>query len=94
MKLRKTRIKKQTKANGSVVYIAEYKYGFWWKQFDDLFASHEEWKIYNKWYEMNNYTGTEKQAKHLIDFYIARVKYKNACKIENKIVSVEYENYP
>lgn len=40
------------------------------------------------------YHKTEEQTKALIDFYIERVNYQNACEIENKVVKVEYEGYP
>lgn len=96
MKLRKTRVKKTTKANGSVQYTAEYKWGFWWYQFDDCMGGcanaleyYYDWaKLYSK------HQFSEKEAKSLIDFYIMRVNYWNACNIENKVVKVEYEGYP
>ena len=37
MKLRKTRIKETTKANGSKFYTPEYKWGLWWySMFDNM----------------------------------------------------------
>lgn len=96
MKIRKTRIKKTTKANGSVQYVAEYKWGFWWYQFNDFFgASHNAGDIYRLWVRgQDELEGSEDEAKSLIDFYIQRVKYQNACEMENKVVKVEYEGYP
>lgn len=100
MKIRKTRIKKTTKANGSVQYVAEYRWGFWWYQFNDLMgASGNARDIYFSYIiDMRSKGGlpdhSEKQAKEVIDFYIARVKYQNACEVENKVVKVEYERYP
>lgn len=100
MKIRKTRIKKTTKANGSVQYVAEYKCGVWWYQFDDSMGPsgnarhiYSEYKIELR--RKGDYCHkTEEQTKVLIDFYITRVNYQNACEIENKVVKVEYEGYP
>jgi hypothetical protein len=100
MKIRKTRIKKTTKANASVQYVAEYKWGFWWYQFNDSMGpSGNARHIYSSYkIELRRkgdyYHKTEEQTKALIDFYIDRVKYQNACEIENKVVKVEYEGYP
>jgi len=97
MKLRKTRIKKTTKANGAVRYTAEYKWGFWWYEFTDMMAPVGEprsicydW-IKNKESPINS---SEQDAKELIDFYIRRVNHINASLIENEIVKVEYKGYP
>jgi len=38
VKLRKTRIEKSTKANGSVQFSAQFKWGFWWYGFSDMMA--------------------------------------------------------
>lgn len=100
MKIRKTRIKKTTKANGSVYYVAEYKWGFWWYQFNDsMGASVNARDIYFSYIIDVRRRGylpdhSEKQAKEVIDFYTAMVKYQNACEMENKVVKVEYEGYP
>lgn len=100
MKIHKTRIKKTTKANGSVQYVAEYKWGFWWYQFDDCMGpSGNARDIYLSYRIAMHEKGglpdrSEKQAKEIIDFYIERVKYQNACVMENKVVKVEYEGYP
>lgn len=96
MKIRKTRIKKTTKANSSVQYVAEYKWGFWWYSFGDMMAPDSEcralaflWRAQQK--EVKH---TEEEAKSLIDYYIAQVKHRNASEMENKVVKVEYEGYP
>ena len=96
MKIRKTRIKKQTKANGSVIYSAQYKYGFWWTDFNDLYASHTMCKFFYDWATATSdeIVWSKKQAKDLIDYYIRKVKYEQASKIGNKIVKTEYEGYP
>jgi hypothetical protein len=101
MKIRKTRIKKTTKANGSVQYVAEYKWGFWWYQFDDSEGpSGNARQLFWSWVDTLTPTlgyrldASEKQAKDFIDFYIARVNHQNASEIENKVVKVEYEGYP
>lgn len=100
MKIRKTRIKKTTKANGSVKYVAEYKWGFWWYQFDDLMATSGNARDICVSYIIEQrrrgivFDSSEKQAKDLIDYYVSMVKYQNACEMENKVVKVEYEGYP
>lgn len=100
MKIRKTRIKKTTRANGSVYYVAEYKWGFWWYEFhDSMGPSGNARGIFWSWIEEHqvqkcNFQYTEQQVKSLIDFYIERVKYQNACGMKNKVVKVEYEGYP
>lgn len=98
MKIRKTRIKKTTKANGSVHYVAEYKWGFWWYQFNDMMAPvGEPRSICCDWLNTKgreNFTSSQQDAKDLIDFYIARVNHINACLIENEIIKTECEGYP
>jgi hypothetical protein len=96
MKIRKTRIKKTTKANGSVKYTAEYKWGFWWYQFDDMMAPvGEPRSICCDWVRSKeSIYHSEQEAKELIDFYIARVNHVNASLIENEVVKVECERYP
>lgn len=96
MKIRKTRIKKTTKANGAVYFTAEYKWGFWWYQFNDMMAPVAEPRsICCDWIRSKDViTCSEEQAKELIDYYIQRMKYKAACAIENEIVKVECERYP
>lgn len=100
MKIRKTRIKKLTKAKGSVQYVAEYKWGFWWYQFNDSMGpSGNARDIYFSYkIELRRkgefFDFSEQQAEELIDTYVARVKYQNACEIENKVVKIECERYP
>lgn len=96
MKIRKTRIKKTTKANGSVYYVAEYKWGFWWYSFADMMAPDAGCRAQALLWlgKQKGIRNTEDEAKSLIDFYIERVKYQNACEMENKVVKVEYEGYP
>lgn len=95
MKIRKTRIKKQTKANGNIVYTAQYKYGWWWSDFNNLYASREMWRVFYDWVQFqDDFTWSEKQAKDLIDYYIRKVKHEQASKIENKVIKTEYKGYP
>ncbi len=96
MKIRKTRIKKTTKANGAVYFTAEYKWGFWWYQFNDMMAPVVEPSyICYEWIKSKDEINhSEQQAKELIDYYIKRMKHKAACAIENEIVKVEHERYP
>lgn len=102
MKIRKTRIKKTTKANGGVEYYPEYKNLFFWHSMyswdsPDAFI----WSTVTKWYKWtqaksagHSLLKSEQHAKEVIDFYIEQVNYKNTCKIENKLVKTEYEDYP
>lgn len=96
MKLRKTRIKKETKANGKVVYTAQYKAWVFWYEFnrydglDTPFISYMQYIKKTK----EDLDGSERQAKAIIDFYISYEKHTQASKIENKIVKTEYEDYP
>jgi hypothetical protein len=97
MKLRRTRIKKTAKANGKEIYTAEYKWGFWWKSFDDFNGSC--WEIYYKWADsyldkVGMFKHSEEEAKQLIDFYTNHINHKNACEMENKVVGETWENYP
>lgn len=96
MKIRKTRTKKSTKANGAVKYTAEFKWGFWWYQFNDMMAPVAEPRsICYDWIKSKDeISNSEQQAKELIDYYIKRMKHKAACAIENEIVKVECERYP
>lgn len=95
MKLRRTRIKKTTKANDSVEYVAQYKYGLWWCYFyDDGFISCLDARcIFLDWPALGKYKSKE-SAKSLIDFYVSYVNYQNAVHMENKVISTEYEEYP
>lgn len=98
MKLRKTRIKKETKANGAVEYYAQYKYWFWWCEFREFYACSDVFRIFGEWAKMNRnkkFTkNTDEVAKHIIDFYVRRVKHLQASSHENKVVKTECEKYP
>lgn len=102
MKIRKTRIQKQTKANGIINYQPQYKGLFFWHDFFDFQTlDRHVWHIVNDFIDSNEEDdfkklrgGTLELAKKMIDFYIAQVNYKNACTLENKIVKTEYEKYP
>lgn len=95
MKLRKTRIKKTTKANGSVEYVAQYKCGICWCYFyEDGFISCQDARcIFQNWPVYGEYRSKE-QAQNLIDFYVRHVNYQNAVDAGDKSVSTEYEEYP
>lgn len=100
MKIRKTRIKKTTKANGAVYFTAEYKWGFWWYQFDDSMGPCRVARSsYCGWLErhyklVGKFEFNQQEARHIIDNYIRQVQYLTACAIENKLVKIEYEDYP
>ena len=102
MKIRKTRIQKQTKATGVINYYPQYKGLFFWHDFFDFEqADRNVWGIVKDFIDSNEEDdfkklrgGTLELAKKMIDFYIAQGKYKNACTLENKVVKTEYERYP
>lgn len=98
MKLRRTRIKKETKANNTIEYSAQYKYWFWWCDFHEFYADSEVKEIYGEWAKMSKnkkFTkGTDEMARHIIDFYVRRVKHLRARSCENKVVKIDYEKYP
>lgn len=93
MKIRKTRIKKTTKANGSVQHVAEYKWGFWWVGFDDPWKDFKgAWEAYIKWSTGNAKNGvkvdhSELQAKDLINYYIDHIQ-------NSVILGTECKEYP
>jgi hypothetical protein len=95
VKLRKTRIKKTTKASGGVEYSAQYKYGWWWEDFSFVTADSVAEYVYRCW-RKNILTQilSEENAKDLIDKYISYVNHKYASSLENEVVKVEYEGYP
>ena len=98
MNLRKTRIKKETKANGTVEYSAQYKYWFWWCDFHEFYADSEVKEIYGEWAKGEGNTAFPKRddeaCRNLIDFYIRRVNHLQASSHENKVVKTECEKYP
>lgn len=94
MKLRKTRIKKVTKANGSTEYYPQFRGWFLWNDFYGWDSGLSE--ITTQWLKTKKekLTHSKSEAKELIDYYIAQVEYRNACEIESKVMKVEYEDYP
>lgn len=98
MKIRKTRVNKSTRANGTVYFTAEFKWRLWWYQFHDTMAPiTQPFSICNDWIRSKGRDAiddSEQQAKDLIDYYIKRMKHKAACAIENEIAKVDYESYP
>lgn len=96
MKLRKTRIKKETKANGAVVYTAQYKGWIDWYNFNAWDGSSLMWSIYASYTKglKKELDGSQERAQGMIDYYISYVNHKNASAIENEIVKTEYEKYP
>ena len=99
MKLRKTRIKKITTANGVEIFIPQVNtfFGVDWTDFTD-YPSH------NLGFSMrlmeNHDLGYKqackslKEAQDVIDAYIAYVNHQNAVSIGNKIIKTEYIDYP
>lgn len=102
MKIRKTRVQKQIKANGSINYYPQYKGLFFWYDFFDFQTSDRKvWSIVKDFIDSNEEEdfkklkgGTLELAKKMIDFYIAQVNHKNACTLENKVIKTEYLDYP
>lgn len=98
MKIRKTRIKKTTKASGGIEYCPEYKgLFFWYSMYSWDSPSTVIWEIVCNWLKSrgeDSFSRSEQAAKSCIDFYIQQVNYKNACIIENEVIKTEYEDYP
>ena len=98
MKIRKTRIKTETLANGKVEYSPQYKYFIWWCDFNEFYACSDVFRIFGEWAKMRRNKkfaeNTDEWCKDLIDYYVRQVKYQQACKIENAVVKAEYEKYP
>lgn len=98
MKLRRTRIKKTTKANGTVEYVAQYKYGLWWCPFDilDIFTAKECFYAWSSWLDCLGMKddGSKESAKSLIEFYVKRVNCRNTVDMGDEVVTTDYEEYP
>ena len=101
MKLRKTRIKKITKANGVEIFIPQVNtfFGLFWRDFtdspsNDLGASFNH--ILTCEYKLGclQVCKSLKEAQDVIDAYIAYVNRQNAINVENKIIKTEYVDYP
>lgn len=95
MKLRKTRIKETTKANGSKFYTPEYKWGLWWySMFDIMAPDGDVWlSVHNPGSGCVGFLTLEK-AQDVIDFYIRNINHRKASAIENKHISTKTERYP
>lgn len=96
MKQLKTRIRKETKANGAVEYRPEYKGWLFWYPMVDRDSPSFIQDCVSIYVDKNpNLIPLSKEtAKGIIDAYVERVKYKNACDIENRVLKVDYEDYP
>ena len=98
MKLRKTRIKKITKANGVEIFIPQVNtfFGLKWTDFTDYQSNGLESSfIYTlvKEYKLGCLQSL-KDAQDVIDAYVAYVNHQNAISIDNKVVKTEYVDYP
>ncbi len=101
MKLRKTRIKKITKANGGEIFIPQVNtfFGMDWTDFTD-YPSHDIGASFNhilmSEYKLGNLQACKslKESQDVIDAYIAYVNRQNAISVENKIIKTEYVDYP
>ncbi len=101
MKLRKTRIKKITKANGGEIFIPQINtfFGMGWTDFTDYPSSglgHSFINILLSKYKLGFLQACKslKEAQKVIDAYVAYVNHQNASEIENKITKKEYIDYP
>lgn len=98
MKLRRTRIKKETLANGKVEYSAQYKYFIWWCEFREFYACSDVFRIFGEWAKMRRNKkfseNTDEWCKDLIDYYVRSVKREQADRVKNKPVKTQYEKYP
>ena len=103
MKLRKTRIKKITKANGVETFIPQVNtfslFGLGWTDFTD-YPSHDIGESFNhilkSVHELGYLQACEslKEAQDVVDAYIAYVNRQNAINVKNKIIKTEYVDYP
>ena len=101
MKLRKTRIKKITKANGVETFIPQVNtfFGLCWTDFTD-YPSHDIGESFNLILKSEHKLGylqaceSLKEAQDVVDAYIAYVNRQNAISVENKIIKTEYVDYP
>ena len=100
MKLRKTRIKKITTANGVEIFIPQVNtfFGMEWTDFTDYQCNHL--RDFNLILMSEHKLGylqackSLKEAQDVIDAYIAYVNRQNAISVENKIIKTEYVDYP
>ena len=102
MKLRKTRIKKITTANGAETFIPQVNtfslFGLGWIDFTDYQCNHL--RDFNLILMSEHKLGclqackSLKEAQDVIDAYIAYVNHQNAISTENKIIKTEYIDYP
>ena len=101
MKLRKTRIKKITTANGVETFIPQVNTfsGLCWRDFTDspsndlgAYVSH----ILTSEYKLSYLQACKsiKEAQDVIDVYVAYVNCQNAISVENTVVKTEYVDYP
>ena len=103
MKLRKTRIKKITKANGVETFIPQVNtFSFFvrdWTDFTD-YPSHDIGESFNLILKSEHKLGylqackSLKEAQDVVDAYIVYVNRQNAISVENKIIKTEYVDYP
>ena len=103
MKLRKTRIKKITKANGVETFIPQVNTSTFfvrdWTDFTD-YLSHDIGGSFNFILKSEHKLGylqaceSLKEAQDVIDTYIVYVNCQNAISVENKIIKTEYVDYP
>lgn len=99
MKIRKTRILKQTLANGKEVYWPQYKYLGFWFDFDNYEVDQQVYAIAVEWMKSKVEGGgviekTENSCKELVNFYIRHVNYINACNLENKVIKQDIIKWP
>ena len=100
MKLRKTRIKKITTANGVEIFIPQVNtfFGMEWTDFTDYQCNHliDFNLILMSEHKLGCLQACKslKEAQDVIDAYIAYVNRQNAISVENKVVKTEYVDYP
>lgn len=100
MKLRETRILKQTKVNGAEVYFPQYKTLYLgipcWEFFASLELPEEMTReFFNTMPKLRyNQSNTLEESKEIIDQYISYVNWHNASTVEGKVVKSEYIKYP
>ena len=101
MKLRKTRIKKITTANGVETFMPQINtfFGMGWADFTGYPSSGlgpSLIRILLSEYKLCHLQACKslKESQDVIDAYIAYVNRQNAISMKNKIIKTEYIDYP
>lgn len=96
MKPLKTRIKKTTRADGTVIYTAQYRHLFVWYPFSEHTVMWQPKSPYRVWVESDYPAKSSniEDTKSLIDQYIDKFNCVVEHRIKRKVVKEEYIKYP